>query len=469
MSRRILIVDDEPSIRKVLSAHLRRFGYEVETAEDGAAAIQLLRTEPFHLVVSDLRMPQVDGMELLGWVQAHQPGLPLILITAHGTVDSAVEALKRGAFDYVSKPFDRDELHGVIQKALATEARNARRLQEDGPDSFVNIVGTTSAMRDIFKLIEKVAPSPTTVLITGESGTGKELVARALHERSDRRDGPFIQINCGAIPENLFEAELFGYEKGAFTGAVGSKPGRFELASGGTLFLDEVGELPRDMQVKILRALQERRIDRVGGVRTLEVDVRVVAATNVDLQRAVAEGRFREDLFYRLNVIPIHLPPLRERTDDIPLLVEHFLRKFNERLGKAVQRVTPEALSALLAHTWPGNIRELENLMERSVLLADGDEIGLNDLPGLQPRAAEEPADPGDASASTPSEGPLEPFLEELGLKEYVRVHMAKLERARIQRVLQAEDGNVTRAARRLGISRKSLQTKMKDYGLRDG
>lgn len=454
MSRRILIVDDEPSIRKVLSAHLRRFGYDVEIAEDGAEAVQTLREQPFHLVVSDLRMPQLDGMELLGWVRKNQPGLPVILITAHGSVDSAVEALKQGAFDYVTKPFDRDELHAVIQKALATEQRNAQRLQDEGPDTFGQIVGTTSAMRDIFRLVEKVAPSPTTVLISGESGTGKELVARALHERSDRKDGAFIQINCGAIPENLFESELFGYERGAFTGAVGSKPGRFELASGGTLFLDEVGELPRDMQVKILRALQERRIDRVGGLRPIDVDVRVVAATNVDLYEAVREGRFREDLFYRLNVVPIHLPPLRERIDDIPLLVEHFLRRFNERLGKSVRRVDPEALAALLEYNWPGNIRELENLMERSVLLAEGDTIGLADLPGLR------------RGGQTAGVAVVEE-LEELGLKEYVRVHTAKLERARIQRVLESEDGNVTRAARRLGISRKSLQTKMKEYGLR--
>ncbi len=454
MSRRILIVDDEPSIRKVLSAHLRRFGYDVDTADDGAAGIQRLDSEPFQLVVSDLKMPHVDGMALLRWVNDNQPGLPVILITAHGTVDSAVEALKHGAFDYVTKPFDRDELHGVIRKALATEARNAARLQPNGEGARHGIVGNTAAVRDLFSLIDKVAPSPTTVLISGESGTGKELVARALHEGSDRADGPFIQVNCGAIPDNLFEAELFGYERGAFTGAVASKPGRIELADGGTLFLDEVGELPRDMQVKLLRALQERTVDRVGGVQPVRVDVRVVAATNVDLKLAVGAGAFRDDLFYRLNVIPIPLPSLRERIDDIPLLVEHFLRKFNDRLGRSVQRVDPEALAALLEHTWPGNIRELENLMERSVLLTEGEVIGLADLPGLR--------------RGTP--GPMSrDDLDDLGLKEYVRVHTAKLERARIRRVLNAEDGNVTRAARRLGISRKSLQTKMKEYGLRDG
>ena len=451
MSERILIVDDEPSIRKVLSAHLRRFGHEVETADDGAAAISLLQEHDFALVVTDLKMPQVDGMALLRWVLSHRTDLPVILITAHGTVENAVEALKQGAFDYVTKPFDADELHGVITKALATRIRRIARAGRDGARTI--IVGETSQIREVFRLIDKVAQSPTTVLVTGESGTGKELVARSIHEGSDRAEGPFIQVNCGAIPENLFEAELFGYEKGAFTGAVTSKPGRFELAHQGTLFLDEVGELPRDMQVKLLRALQERQIDRVGGVQPVDVDVRIVAATNADLEAAVQHGAFRQDLYYRLSVFPIRLPPLRERVEDVPLLVEHFLERFNVRLSKQVQRVTPDALAALMANPWHGNIRELENLMERAVLLAEGDAIAIDDLPGLRggfslPISADE--------------------LDDLGLKEYVRVHTARLERARIQRVLEAEDGNVTRAARRLGISRKSLQTKMKEYGLRD-
>jgi len=453
MSRRILIVDDEPSIRKVLTAHLRRRGHETHAVGDGADAIAILQEEVFHVVISDLKMPVVGGMELLAWVRENQPGLPVILITAHGTVDSAVEAIKQGAFDYVTKPFDQDELSAVVTKALATELRNARRHLEGDRAGQYGIIGESRPMKDLFDLIEKVGPSPTTVLITGESGTGKELVARALHQRSPRADGPFIQINCGAIPENLFEAELFGYEKGSFTGAVTSKPGRFEIADGGSLFLDEVGELPKDMQVKILRALQERRIDRVGGLQSHQVDVRVIAATNVDLGKAVEKGTFREDLFYRLNVIPIHLPPLRDRVDDIPLLVEHFLHRFNERLGKEVRRVAPDAMAALLEHPWPGNIRELENLMERSVLLSEGDTIHLADLPGLRRGAV----------ATTDGED-----IDDMGLKEYVRVHTAKLERTRIQRVLEAEDGNVTRAARRLGISRKSLQTKMKEYGLRD-
>jgi len=455
MTKRILIVDDEPSIRKVLSAHLRRFGHDVDTVADGAAAITALQEEPFHLVVSDLQMPHVDGIQLLQWCVANQPGLPVILITAHGTVDSAVTALKKGAFDYVTKPFDTDELHGLITKALATESANSKRLTSD-PGQELGMIGRSPSMHEVYSRIEKVAPSPTTVLITGESGTGKELVARALHARSARPNGAFIQVNCGAIPENLFESELFGFERGAFTGAVSSKPGRFELADGGTLFLDEIGELPLDMQVKLLRALQEGIIDRVGGVRPIKVDVRLVAATNVDLTKAVAKGLFRKDLYYRLNVIPIPLPPLRERREDIPLLAQHFLSRFNERLQRDLGGIDEDALSALQRHDWPGNIRELENLMERVVLLADGDRICLADLPELSGDFGEDSTEP-----------PTEEF-EALGLKEYVRVHTVKLERARIRRVLDAVNGNVTRAAQRLGISRKSLQTKMKDYGLRE-
>ena len=401
----------------------------------------------------ELKMPKLDGMGVLQWCIDNQPGLPVILITAHGTIDTAVEALKLGACDYITKPFDRDELQHAIAKALATERANTQSLKESNPGAQYKIIGSTPAMRDIYRLIEKVAPSPTTVLVTGESGTGKELVARALHEHSPRKDEAFIQINCGAIPENLFEAELFGYERGAFTGAVQSKPGRFELAHGGTLFLDEVAELPKDMQVKLLRALQDQLIDRVGGLQPIKIDVRVVAATNMDLHQAVKEGRFREDLFYRLNVIPIHLPPLSERVDDIPLLVEHFLETFNGRLDKSIRKLEPGAMAVLLEHSWPGNIRELENLMERSVLLIDRESIRTEDLPGLRSSGA---------TAQTGEE------FEDLDLKEYVRVHTVKLERRRIQRALEAEDGNVTRASRRLGISRKSLQTKMKDYGLRE-
>ncbi len=453
MPKRILIVDDEPSIRMVLRAHLTRSGYDVTATENGAEAIAMLRSEDYHLVVSDLKMPIVGGMELLNHCNETYPGLPVILITAHGTVDSAVEAIKKGAQDYVTKPFDSDELMPIIEKALRTEEKGRTNLHEDAAGRF-KIIGQTARMHKIYALIEKVARSPTTALITGESGTGKELVARALHEHSDRMDAPFIQVNCGAIPESLFESELFGHEKGAFTGAVASKPGKFELADGGTLFLDEVGELPKDMQVKLLRVLQDGQFERVGGVRSMTVDVRLIAATNRVLETEVKEGRFREDLFYRLNVIPIQLPPLRERADDIPLLVEHFIAKFNKRLNTEVEGVSPDAIAALLAHSWPGNIRELENLIERSVLLTEDITLTMGDLPGLTPTNMGRVEAPPDA--------------EEMGLKEYVRVYTTKLERARIQLVLEEEDSNVTRASKKLGISRKSLQMKMKDYGLRD-
>ncbi|MFT4977149.1 MAG: two-component system response regulator AtoC [Myxococcota bacterium] len=457
MQGRILIVDDEPSIRKVLRAQLTRAGYSPATADDGSAAIARLEIEPFDLVISDLKMPGVGGMELLSYCKASLPGMPVILITAHGTVDSAVEAIKQGAHDYITKPFDQDELQAIILKALRVSAASSHQLHEDAAGRF-EIIGRTQAMRRIYQRIEKVADKPTTVLITGESGTGKELVASALHDNSSRVDQPFIRVNCGAIPESLFESELFGHEKGAFTGAATSRPGRFELADGGTLFLDEIGELPLAMQVKLLRVLQERTFERVGGVRSHTVDVRLVAATNRDLLQEVREGRFREDLYYRLSVIPIHVPPLRDRIDDIPLLVEHFMKKFNPRLDTCFSEVAPEVLAALMVHPWPGNIRELENLMERTMLLADPEATVLL------------PSDISEIEASLDGEeGPENTDgLSGLGLKEFVRVHTERLERAHIQRALEASNNNVTHAARRLGISRKSMQIKMRLYRLRD-
>jgi DNA-binding NtrC family response regulator len=459
MRPRILVVDDEPSIRTVLKAHLAREGHDVSTATDGAEAVSALTATPYDLVISDLKMPGMSGLELLAWCTREQPGLPVVLITAHGTVDTAVEALKLGAQDFITKPFDLDELKQAVEKALRVEqARRRSWLDESllGADTGrFDLIGRTAAMRRVFGLVERVADSPTTVLLVGESGTGKELVARALHAESGRREGPFVTVNCGAIPEALFESELFGHEKGAFTGAAASKPGKFELADGGTLFLDEVGELGRDLQVKLLRALQERTIDRVGGTRPIKVDVRVIAATNVDLQGRVAAGQFRDDLYYRLAVVPIRLPPLRERREDIPLLVQHFVRRFNERLGMNVTVVDDDVLDHLVQWPWPGNIRELENTIERGVLLAEEGHLSREVLPteGAPPPAA-------DVSAS------VEPGS--IGLKEYVRVHTVRLERDLILRSLEQEGGNVTRTARRLDISRKALQLKMKEYGLRD-
>ncbi|NJK87981.1 MAG: sigma-54-dependent Fis family transcriptional regulator [Myxococcales bacterium] len=368
VERTVLVVDDETNLRKVLSAHLRREGYEVLTAADGAEALELMDREAVDVVLTDLRMPNVDGMVLLEELTRRYPGRPVVMLTAHGTVDTAVSAMKLGAFDYLTKPFDKDELHLVIAKAFAS-SQLAIQEPEGEPHGRFGLIGKSAGLEDVFRTIDKVAASPSTVLITGESGTGKELIASALHANSPRRGKPFIKINCAAIPRDLIESELFGYERGAFTGAVSSKPGRFELADEGTLFLDEIGEIPLEMQVKLLRALQESEFERVGGVATTRVDVRLIAATNVDLTAEVAAGRFREDLFYRLNVVPICLPPLRERRNDIPLLVEHFLAKYRARLQKDVHRVSSDAMERLSAYDWPGNVRELENVMERAVLL----------------------------------------------------------------------------------------------------
>src|SRR5215468_11240141 len=334
--KQILVVDDEANLRKVLSAQLTRDGYEVHVAEDGEAGLAFLKEHHIDLVITDLRMPKVDGMDLLRAALRDDPSRPVVMLTAHGTVDNAVEALKTGAFDYLTKPFDQNEVRVIVKKALRTRDLASADATRDTADAVAvppkeggvrfGIIGESPPIHDVYAILERVADTPTTVLVTGESGTGKELVARALHENSSRRDRPFIKVNCAAIPKDLMEAELFGHERGAFTGAVGSKPGRFELASGGTLFLDEIGSIPVEMQVKLLRALQESEFERVGGVKTIRVDVRLVAATNRDLKKEIASGAFREDLYYRLNVVPIRLPALRERRDDIPLLVSHFVR-----------------------------------------------------------------------------------------------------------------------------------------------
>jgi len=435
--KQVLIVDDEPNLRKILSAQLSRDGYDVLTAEDGEQGLAL----------------------------EEEPELPVVMITAHGTIDTAVEALKRGAFDFVTKPFDKDEVRQIVAKALKTRelgGADATSTPASRGARF-GIIGSSPGIAELYAILERVADTPTTVLITGESGTGKELVARALHEHSSRKEKPFIKVNCAAIPKELIESELFGYERGAFTGAVASKPGRFELANGGTLFLDEIGEIPIEMQVKLLRALQESEFERVGGIKTIRVDVRLVAATNRDLKRLISSGTFREDLFYRLNVVPIRLPALRERTTDIAPLVEHFLVKFNERLKKKVESVHREALDLLVAYPWPGNIRELENVVERAVLFCDTHELTASDLPpevrGI-PALANVPLPDADLQAALAGEG---------GLKEHVKVAMSRLERELVSRALQQTGGNVTHAARLLKISRKGLQLKMKELGLREG
>ena len=465
--KRVLVADDELNMRRVLEAMLRREGYDVITAANGVEAMGGMGTKGgVHTVITDLKMPGLDGMGLLKRLSAEYPDVPVVMITAHGSVESAVEAVKLGAFDYLEKPFEQEQIRQVVAKAINTYAlsrRDARPEEPSGHGRF-RLVGQSPAIRTIYGIVEKVANTPSTVLISGESGTGKELIARALHENSSRHAGPFIKINCAAIPKTLMESELFGYDKGAFTGAVGAKPGRFELAHGGTLFLDEIGEIPIEMQVKLLRVLQESEFERVGGIKTIKVDVRLVTATNRDLLAEVGAGAFREDLFYRLNVVPIHIPPLRERREDIPLLADHFIAKFNDRLKKEIAGITPEAVERLVAYQWPGNIRELENLMERTVLFCERPEIRVSDLPPEVTGAAAPQSVP--AGGHAPGDEPPRPAPE--SLKEAVRAETERVERELIQRALDATGGNVTQAARKLKISRKSLQTKMKELGLRE-
>jgi len=463
MADRVLVVDDEQSLRKVLAATLQREGYEVTVCGDGEEAISSLERDGADVVVTDLVMPRMDGLSLLRKVVSRHPDVPVIVITAHGRIDSAVEAMKAGAFDFIAKPFDHGELKAIISKAARQSDYNQRNVvpeerQEGAVRRYTEIVGRGKQMQELQQIIAKVADAPSTVLIQGESGTGKELVATALHETSSRRDRPFIKINCAAIPRELVEAELFGFEKGAFTGAVQSKPGRFELADGGTLFLDEIGEIPLEMQVKLLRAIQESEFERVGGVKTTRVEVRLIAATSRDLTREIGAARFREDLYYRLNVVPIHLPPLRERREDIPLLVEHFRQKYNARLRKNVEKIEDDALACLAVYSWPGNIRELENVLERTILFAEGPRIAVKDLPASLRKPGDLPAAEAQLATLAGPPGPL---------KEIVKGQVQAIERDLIVRGLEVTGGNVTRTAKLLKISRKSLQMKMKEFGLR--
>jgi nitrogen regulation protein NR(I) len=455
---RILVVDDETNLRKVLAAILRKDGYEVAAAEDGEQALAEFEKNGADVIITDLVMPKLGGMDILTRVRATRPDVPVIVITAHGTVDSAVEAIKLGAFDYITKPFEHSEIRSIVEKAARTQEANLGHVAPEGR-ARASIVGDSGQMHEIFKIIDKVADTPSTVLITGESGTGKELIATALHDGSSRREKPLIKISCAAIPKDLMESELFGYERGAFTGAVTSKPGRFELADEGTLFLDEIGEVPIEMQVKLLRVLQESEFERVGGIKTTRVDVRLVAATNRDLEKEIEAGRFRKDLFYRLNVVPIHLPPLRDRSADVPTLAKHFIEKYNKRLNKRLEGISQEALVQLQAYPWPGNIRELENLIERLILFADGPRIELKDLPEAVRMG---PVGP------TPSANDHTPRPGETPLKDFLKQRQAEIEKTFIIQALRKTEGNVTRAAKLLQISRKSLQTKMKDFGLRD-
>lgn len=471
MHGRVLVVDDEKNITFVIQAMLEKAGFEAVVFNDSAEALEALSSEDVDLVITDLYMPGPGGMEILEYCKKSHAQLPIVIITAYGTVEAAVSALKRGAFDFITKPFDQTELLNVVKKAVATYKQrqkepiilfddtlssaqtSAGQGQDNAISSISSIIGTSPQMQEVFKVISKIAQSPSTVLVWGESGTGKELVAYEIHRSSGRVNKPFIKINCAAIPATLIESELFGYEKGAFTGAVASKPGRFELAHEGTLFLDEVAEMPLEMQVKLLRILQEQEFERVGGVNTIKVDTRIITATNKDLEAEVRAGRFREDLFYRLNVVPIHLPPLRDRREDIDLLVRYFLIQFNEKLKRSITGLTPDTLSAIRAYSWPGNIRQLENILERMVLMCDGNVLTTDDLP--DEFAGLIPAKGDNQGESSPS------------FKQMVRKQTQAFERGLIEKALEETLGNVTRAAEKLGLSRKGLQLKMKELGLK--
>jgi two-component system response regulator AtoC len=451
---RVLVVDDERRMVESLVGYLKMDDIEALSAGGGEEALRLLEESLFDAVVTDLRMPGMDGLSLLKWVREEGPSLPVIVMSAHGEVRDAVEAMKLGAYDYLVKPFDPDELVLRLRKAVA-ERRAMNRL-EGGMRSFgarSDFVGESPAMKEVVRLIDKAAPSTATILITGESGTGKEVAARLVHERSGR-EGPFVAINVGAVPEGLLESELFGHERGAFTGADAKSLGLFEAAQGGTLFLDEIGDLPIHLQVKVLRAIQERRVQRLGSTRTIPVDIRLVAATNRDLEEEVKEGRFREDLYYRLNVIRIRLPPLRERPGDIGILAGFFLRKLSRELGKRMETMSPEALALLEGHPFPGNVRELENAMERAIILAEGTVLETRDFSlsgGLGMREG--------------GEAHRDYFAEPRSL--------AEVERTAIESSLRRNSWHRERTAAELGITRRTLLNKVKDYGIdipgRDG
>jgi two-component system response regulator AtoC len=453
MPERVLIVDDDAPLRESLELVLAAEGYEVVTAADADSALRRIDDSPIDVVLCDLRMPGMDGLELLPHLVRRLPAATVILMSAYGTEDLAIEAMGRGAYDYLAKPFQPSEVLLTLRKARERERlRRANQLLQREVDRVVGnrpIVAASQPMIDVLELIERAAEFKTTVLLTGESGTGKEVLARAIHAQSGRRDDAFVAVNCGAIPENLLESELFGHAKGAFTGASRARRGLFLEADAGTLFLDEIGELPPSLQVKLLRVLQEEEVRPVGESKPRRIDVRVLAATARDLEADVATGRFREDLFYRLNVFRVEVPALRERCQDIPLLVDHCLARFREALGRAVRSIDDEALEKLVAYAWPGNVRELENVIERAVILAEGERITAGELPAnvVDARDGSAPPGPGD-----------------LSLKRGRRAVEADL----IRRALSATDGNRTKAARLLEISHRALLYKLKDYGIRD-
>jgi len=451
MREKILIVDDEERMRRVLQMMLEREGYEVKLAEHGAEALSLLAQEPFDLLITDMRMPEMNGLELLKNIKKIDERIPVIIITAYGTIQNAVEAMKHGAYDYILKPFDMEEMKTIISRALELERLRRERefLREEVWQQyrFEDLIGRSPAMRNIFSQITRIAKTKSTVLITGESGTGKELVARAIHINSPRANAPFVAINCAALPENLLESELFGHVKGAFTGAVESHPGKFERADGGTLFLDEVSSMSPALQAKLLRVLETQEFERVGGTNTIKVDVRIIAATNKNLEELIREGKFREDLYFRLNVVPIKIPPLRERREDIPLLVRHFVEKFCKEMGKKIKSISKAAMEALVEYDWPGNVRELQNIIERAVVLSEGDTITVNDLP-FRPEI---------------------PTVQigDLPYKEAKERLISRFERDYFEKLLKETGGNISQAARRAGMDRKNFYDKIKRLGLK--
>ena len=450
---RILVVDDEKSMRDLLSITLEKEGYDVLTAAGGEPAIEALHRETVDAVITDLRMPKVDGLQVLRVAKEISPDTAVIVITAVASTETAVEAMKLGAYDYITKPFKLDEVNLIVRNALERKRLRDENLylrrQLETQHRFENIIGKSGVIAEVFDTIRKIADSPSTAMLTGESGTGKELVARAIHFNSFRRDKPFVSVNCGAIPEGLMESELFGHVRGAFTGAVSNKIGLFSAAEAGTLFLDEITEIPALLQVKLLRAIQVREIRRVGDTKDIKTDVRLIAASNRNLEEAVQEGILREDLFYRLNVIPIQLPPLRERREDIPLLVAHFLQKFSKELGKDMRGVTPEAMAVLERYRWPGNIRELENVLERAIVLGAGDMLGIDALPESVRR--ERPVK-GLESVDLPEDGlDLEATLD-------------AIESRYLQRALDRTSGVQTKAAELLKMTFRQFRYKLQKH-----
>ena len=468
--QRILVADDEESIRWVLSKALSKRGFIIDQAADGDAALDLFRRHPYDLAIVDIKMPGISGLDLLTRFHEERPEVLVVIMTAESSMKNAVEAMKRGAYDYLTKPFDLDVLEGVLLKAqkASAMAEKVQHLKAEVKDRYQldrAIIGRSKPMQEVYKVLGRIAPSDVTVLITGESGTGKELVARAIHCNSPRIGRPFVAINCAAIPRELLESELFGFEKGAFTGAVERKIGKFEQAGGGTLFLDEIGDMPLELQSKLLRVLQEKEITRTGGNISIAIDVRIVAATNQNLPEKVRAREFREDLFYRVNVLPIHLPPLRERREDIPLLVDYFLQRTREELGVSARQCTAEAMSLLKNHDWPGNIREMENTLQRAALLCADQVLTPSDFPALSGTARDE----NGHSLEALIDNRLRASLMQMDVNELDNLYdmvLRQMERPLIKIVLEKSRGNQVRAADILGINRNTLRKKIQLLGI---